>query len=85
MKVYQVRRYSMTRLDLSGLLFSVALNATTAKTKIELIEKQTKVKKQLVNQFHDTLYFIFPLKNEKTSGYLIFSRGIERDQWQEMG
>ena len=45
MEVFQVARCNKPRLNLNGLLFSMALIASTAKTKIGRIEKQTKLKK----------------------------------------
>ena len=39
----------------------------------------------VLNPFHATIFFSTPGKHQKTSGFLIFSRGIERDQWHEMG
>ena len=36
----------------------------------------------MVNLFNATSLFLYPLK---TRGFLIFSGGIERDQWYEMG
>ena len=36
----------------------------------------------LFNPFHATGFFLYPLK---TSGFLMFSGGKERNQWHEMG
>ena len=39
------------------------------------------LKKAVFNLFHATVLFLLPLKHQKTSGFLMFSGGIERDQW----
>ena len=36
----------------------------------------------VINSFHATGLFLYPLK---TSGFLMISGGIERDQWHETG
>ena len=38
-----------------------------------------------VNPFNATGLFQYPLKTSQTRGFLMFSGGIERDQWHEMG
>ena len=38
-----------------------------------------------LNPFHATLAFYTPWKHQKTSGFLMFSGVIERDQWYDMG
>ena len=35
--------------------------------------------------FHATGLFLYPLKHQKTSCFLMFSGGIERNQWHELG
>ena len=37
------------------------------------------------NRFHPTSFFLYSLKKLKTSSILIFSGGLEKDQWNEMG
>ena len=39
----------------------------------------------LFSRFHGTGLFYRPWKHQKTSGFLIFTGGIKRDQWHEMG
>ena len=38
-----------------------------------------------LNEFYSTGLFLYLLKLSETSGFLLFSGGIERDQWDEMG
>ena len=38
-----------------------------------------------INPFYATVLFRYPLKHRKTRGFLMFSGGIERDHWHEMG
>ena len=38
-----------------------------------------------INPFHSTGFFLYPWKQQKTRGFLMFSGGIERDQWHEIG
>ena len=38
-----------------------------------------------LNPFHATGLFRYPLKTSEYKGFLMFSEGIERDQWHEMG
>ena len=40
---------------------------------------------KLLNPFHVTVLFLYPLKIPKTSGFQMFSGGIERDRWHELG
>ena len=40
---------------------------------------------QNLNPFHATDLFRYPLKTSENKGFLMFSGGIERDQWHEMG
>ena len=48
------------------------------------IEKFTEI--ILINPFHDTDLFWYPLKtSENPWCFPVFSGGIERDQWHEMG
>ena len=39
----------------------------------------------ILTHFMQLVSFYTPWKHEETSGFLIFSGGIERDQWHEMG
>ena len=39
---------------------------------------------KIINQFHTTILFKYPLKNQKTSGFL-FLGNIKRDLRHEMG
>ena len=39
----------------------------------------------LLTHFMPLISFDTPRKYQKTSGFLMFSWGIERDQWHEMG
>ena len=39
----------------------------------------------LINPFHDTDLFWYPLKTSENPCFPVFSGGIERDQWHEMG
>ena len=38
-----------------------------------------------LSHFRSMLYFYTPWNHQKTFGFLMFSRGIEREQWDEMG
>ena len=38
-----------------------------------------------LTHFMPLAFFYTPWKHQKTSGFLIFSGGIERDQWHELG
>ena len=38
-----------------------------------------------VDSLHAIDSFYSPGKHQKTSGFLMFSGGIEKDQWHEMG
>ena len=38
-----------------------------------------------LNQCHATDLFLYPRKHQKSIGFLMFSRGIESDQWHEIG
>ena len=38
-----------------------------------------------VNPFHATALFLYPLKASENLWVFLFSGGIERDQWYEMG
>ena len=42
------------------------------------------VRKILINPFDATDLFLYPLKRQKTRSFLMFSGGIERDQWYDM-
>ena len=37
------------------------------------------------NSIHTTGLLLYLQKNEKTSGFLMFSGRLEKDQWHEMG
>ena len=39
----------------------------------------------VINTFHVTGLFLYPLKTSENQRFLMFSEGIERDQWHEMG
>ena len=39
----------------------------------------------LLNLFHATSLFLYLLKTSKISGFLMFSGGIKREKWHEMG
>ena len=34
---------------------------------------------------HATNLFLYARKHQKTSGFFIFPRGVEKDQWHKMG
>ena len=36
------------------------------------------------NPFYATGHFLYPLKTKKSRDFLMFLRGVERDQWHEM-
>ena len=40
---------------------------------------------QNLTHFMPLVFLYTPRKHQKTSGFLIFSGGIERDQWHEIG
>ena len=40
---------------------------------------------KLINPFHAIGLFDTPWKHQKTKGFPIFSGGIQRDQWDEIG
>ena len=40
--------------------------------------------KMLINPFHATDLFLYSLKASENLGFLIFSEGIEQDQWLDM-
>ena len=44
-----------------------------------------KISRTLTHPFHATNLFRYPLKTLENKGFLMFSGGIERDQWHEMG
>ena len=44
----------------------------------------SKLGQHLGNLFHTTGLFYTPGKHQKTNGFLIFSGGLEREQWHEM-
>ena len=39
---------------------------------------------EAIHPFHATELFRYPLETKKPKGFLMFSGGIERDQWHEM-
>ena len=39
----------------------------------------------MFNPFHATDLFRYPLETSENQNFLMFSGGIERDQWHEMG
>ena len=39
----------------------------------------------LLNPFHVNAPFLYPLKRQKTKGFLIFSGGIKMGHWREKG
>ena len=40
---------------------------------------------KIINSFYATGLFLYFLRTSGTSGYLMFSGDIEKDQWHEMG
>ena len=55
-----------------------------AKVKIDRILK-TANNNTRITHFMPLISFHAPLKHQKTRGFLMFSGGIERDQWHEAG
>ena len=50
-----------------------------------ITKSQLILKKYKFNLFHAIDLFLYPRKHQKTRGFLMFSGGIERDQWHGMG
>ena len=53
--------------------------------KIKKTEKDLHFSEQAVTHFMPLVSFYIPWKHQKTFGFLIFSGGIERGHWHEMG
>ena len=45
----------------------------------------TNIFSKSLTHFHSTFHFYTPLKNQKTSGFLMISGGIEMENWLKMG
>ena len=52
---------------------------------IDNIEISESIITKWVNPFHAAGLFLYPLKTSGNFGFLMFSRGIEKDQLYEMG
>ena len=78
-----------TSTDFIQLLISELISCYVSKigavSRPEIFENFAKKLDDGFNQFHATGLFRYLLKISETFGFLMFSRGIERDQWYEMG
>ena len=45
----------------------------------------TTLKSDSIFPFYATVHFLYPLKYKKSRGFHMFSGGMKRDQWLEMG
>ena len=61
---------------------SYAPDATSNHNKRNILKQKDKLK--LINPFHASGLFLYPLKTSETSAFLMFSGGTERDQCHDI-
>ena len=83
-----IKKYTTSNSYLQNSIFAEFRNETkrVRHTKFRTAHRGTEflimvISDNVVNQFHVTGLFLYPME----TGFLMFSGGIERDQWREIG